>query len=157
VIFLIDNDISSPEYTATPAGEIYTAPVEDAMMQPAIDGVGSWDKYPSRSSWRGVIQGLQPISSVDRVFEKFVEFCEFDAPATKTIGEFGIGLNPGAKIIGKMLIDEKVEGTVHFAFGDSYGLGRTSSKFHTDLLVTKPSIFVEGECIMERGKFILDI
>jgi leucyl aminopeptidase (aminopeptidase T) len=53
-----------------------------------------------------------------------------------------------------MLLDEKVQGTVHFAFGDSYGLGRTSSRFHTDLLVTKPSIFVEDERIMDRGKFV---
>lgn len=162
--FLIDNgDISSPgQHGNVPAGEIYTTPLEDTMSGGlVIDGsVGSLGmvKHPFKIQLEGgVIQELQPISSVDRVFEKFVEFCEFDAPATKTIGEFGIGLNPGAKIIGKMLIDEKVEGTVHFAFGDSYGLGRTSSKFHTDLLVTKPSIFVEGECIMERGKFILDI
>jgi aminopeptidase len=163
-MFLIDNgDISMPGLHGNmPAGEIYTAPLEDTMSGSlVIDGsVGSLGmvKQPFKIHLKGgMIQKLQPISSVDRVFEKFTEFCEFDAPATKTIGEFGIGLNPGAKIVGKMLVDEKVEGTVHFAFGDSYGLGRTSSKFHTDLLVTKPTIFVEGDCIMERGKFILNI
>lgn len=162
-IFLIDNgDISSPGmHGNVPAGEIYTAPVEDTMngclvIDGSVGSLGMVENPFKIQLKEGVIRELLPLSTVDRVFEKFAKFCEFDAPATKTIGEFGIGLNPGAKIIGKMLLDEKVEGTVHFAFGDSYGLGRTSSRFHTDLLVTKPSIFVEGECIMERGEFIID-
>ncbi|HSD58056.1 MAG TPA: aminopeptidase [Methanotrichaceae archaeon] len=162
--FVIDNgDLSRPGlHGNVPAGEIYTAPVEDAMDgRLVIDGsVGSLGmvERPFRIRLEGgVIKDLQPIGGKGRVFEKFAEICEFDAPATKTVGEFGIGLNPGAKIIGNMLIDEKVEGTVHFAFGDSYGLGRSSSEFHTDLLITNPSIFVEGECIMDKGKFVLDI
>ncbi len=162
--FVIDNgDLSRPGlHGNVPAGEIYTAPVEDAMDgRLVIDGsVGSLGmvERPFRIRLEGgVIKDLQPIGGKGRVFEKFAEICEFDAPATKTVGEFGIGLNPGAKIIGNMLLDEKVEGTVHFAFGDSYGLGRSSSEFHTDLLITNPSIFVEGECIMDKGKFVLDI
>lgn len=161
--FLIDNgDISRPRlHGNVPAGEIYTAPVEDTMDgRLVIDGsVGSLGMVERPFMIRlegGVIRDLQPIGSSGRVFKKFAEICGFDAPATKTVGEFGIGLNPGAKIIGNMLLDEKVEGTVHFAFGDSYGLGRSSSEFHTDLLITNPSIFVEGECVMEKGKFVLD-
>lgn len=161
--FLIDNgDISRPRlHGNVPAGEIYTAPVEETMDgRLVIDGsVGSLGMVERPFMIRlegGVIKDLQPIGGKDEVFEKFAEICEFDAPATKTVGEFGIGLNPGAKIIGNMLLDEKVEGTVHFAFGDSYGLGRSSSEFHTDLLITNPSIFLEGECVMEKGKFVLD-
>jgi leucyl aminopeptidase (aminopeptidase T) len=158
--FVIDSgDLSRPGlHGNVPAGEIYTAPVEDTMDGcMVIDGsVGSLGMVEQPFQIRlegGVIKDMQPVSVGGRVFEKFTEICEFDSPATKTIGEFGIGLNPGAKIIGNMLLDEKVEGTVHFAFGDSYGLGRTSSEFHTDLLITRPSIFVEGKCIMEKGKF----
>jgi hypothetical protein len=57
----------------------------------------------------------------------------------------------------KDLLAEKVMGTVHFAFGDSYGLGRSSSRFHTDVMITKPSIFVEGKCIMDNGEFTLKL
>ena len=53
-----------------------------------------------------------------------------------------------------MLPDEKVEGTVHFAFGDSYGLGRSSSKFHADLLITRLSPSFR-EFVMEIGRFVL--
>lgn len=160
--FVLDNgDISQPGlHGNVPAGEIYTAPVEETMSgRLVIDGsVGSLGMVERPFIIQlegGVIKDLQPAGR-GRVFEKFAEICEFDAPATKTVGEFGIGLNPGAKIVGNMLLDEKVEGTVHFAFGDSYGLGRSSSEFHTDLLITNPSIFVEGKCVMEKGKFVLD-
>jgi len=160
--FVMNNgDLSRPGlHGNVPAGEIYTAPVEETVAgRLVIDGsvgsLGMVERPFMIQLERGVIRDLQSAGR-GRVFEKFAEICEFDAPATKTIGEFGIGLNPGAKIIGNMLLDEKVEGTVHFAFGDSYGLGRSSSEFHTDLLITNPSIFVEDECVMEKGKFVLD-
>lgn len=162
--FVIDNgDLSRPRlHGNVPAGEIYTAPAEETMSgRLVIDGsvgsLGMVDQPFMILLEGGVIKDLQPIEGRGRVLEKFAEICEYDAPATKTVGEFGIGLNPNARIIGNMLLDEKVEGTVHFAFGDSYGLGRSSSEFHTDLLITRPSIFVDGEYIMERGKFISDI
>lgn len=161
--FLIDNgDISKPGlHGNVPAGEIYTAPVEETtngclVIDGSVGSLGMVNRPFKIQLEEGEIKDLQPTMNNEKVFEEFGKICEFDAPATKTVGEFGIGLNPGAKIIGNMLLDEKVEGTVHFAFGDSYGLGRTSSKFHTDLLITNPSIFVDDECIMEKGKFVLD-
>ena len=162
--FVIDNGDLSRQglHGNMPAGEIYTAPVEETtngclVIDGSVGSLGMVNRPFQILLEEGEIKDLRSTVNHESVFEKFAEICEFDSPATKTVGEFGIGLNPGARIIGNMLLDEKVEGTVHFAFGDSYGLGRTSSKFHTDLLVMNPSIFVEGECIMERGKFILDI
>jgi len=155
-------DITKPGiFGNIPAGEIFTAPVEDTIngkivIDGSIGGLGAL-KHPFYIGLEsGEIKDIQPIREKDELVDKFKEICEFDVPATKTVGEFGIGLNPGAKIIGTMLMDEKVEGTVHFAFGDSYGLGKSSSKFHTDLLIKKPSIFVDEKCIMKKGKFILD-
>ncbi|RCV65647.1 Leucyl aminopeptidase (aminopeptidase T) [Methanophagales archaeon] len=154
-------DITKPGiFGNIPAGEIFTAPVEDTIngkivIDGSIGGLGKL-KYPFYIELEsGKIKDIQPISEKDELVDKFKEICELDVPATKTVGEFGIGLNPGAKIIGTMLMDEKVEGTVHFAFGDSYGLGKSSSKFHTDLLIKNPSIFVDEKCIMKKGKFIL--
>ncbi|KAF5431332.1 Leucyl aminopeptidase (aminopeptidase T), partial [Candidatus Methanophagaceae archaeon] len=150
-------DITKPGiFGNIPAGEIFTAPVEDTIngkivIDGSIGGLGKL-KHPFYIELEsGKIKDLQPIREKDELVDKFKEICELDVPATKTVGEFGIGLNPGAKIIGTMLMDEKVEGTVHFAFGDSYGLGKSSSKFHTDLLIKNPSIFVDDKCIMEKG------
>jgi aminopeptidase len=71
------------------------------------------------------------------------------------IAEFAIGLNPKAQFINDILVDEKVLGTVHFAIGDnkgpSYG-GRNNSSIHWDLIMTKPTVEVDGKTIMKKGK-----
>ncbi|MFQ6074015.1 MAG: aminopeptidase, partial [Candidatus Bathyarchaeia archaeon] len=48
------------------------------------------------------------------------EKAEKYAKNARNIGEFGIGLNPKAKIVGNVLEDEKVWGTVHLAIGSNY-------------------------------------
>ena len=41
---------------------------------------------------------------------------------------------------GKGIEAEKAFGTVHFAIGDSYGIGKNKSKHHYDALVDKVTI-----------------
>lgn len=60
------------------------------------------------------------------------------------IGELGIGTNPNAKIIGNVLEDEKVLGTVHFAVGSNYDHD-ASALIHSDGIVKKPTITVDGK------------
>ncbi len=59
------------------------------------------------------------------------------------IGELGIGTNPNAKIIGNVLEDEKVLGTVHFAIGSNYDHDALAL-IHSDGIVKKPTITVDG-------------
>jgi leucyl aminopeptidase (aminopeptidase T) len=52
--------------------------------------------------------------------------------AAKYLGEFGIGTNPFAKILGDSFFDEKVRGTFHLALGAMYkGL---ESRLHLDMV-----------------------
>ena len=60
------------------------------------------------------------------------------------IGEFGIGINPRAQIVGNVLEDEKVLGTVHFAIGSNYDHD-ASALIHSDGIVKKPTITVDGK------------
>ncbi|MCG2756974.1 MAG: hypothetical protein L6263_00880, partial [Desulfobacteraceae bacterium] len=66
------------------------------------------------------------------------------------IAELGIGINPEAKLIGNVLEDEKVGGTVHIALGDNscFG-GDVIAGIHLDGIIKKPVLFLDGE------KFIL--
>ena len=59
--------------------------------------------------------------------------------------ELGMGLNPGARLVGRMLEDEKALRTAHVAFGDNRGFpgGKNHSGMHVDCLVHRPSITSE--------------
>lgn len=71
------------------------------------------------------------------------------------VAELGIGLNPKAKIIGLVLEDEKVLGTVHIALGNNLSFGGDNDvPLHLDGVILKPDIYVDGKKIMSRGKFV---
>jgi len=71
---------------------------------------------------------------------------ELYARNARNIGELGIGLNPAARITGKMLEDEKAFRTCHFAIGQNYDED-APSLIHLDGLVKNPTItaiFADG-------------
>lgn len=62
------------------------------------------------------------------------------------IGEFGIGLNPKAKIIGSTLVDEKSLGTAHIGIGSNYWFGgNIYAIVHLDQIFKTPEIIVDGK------------
>jgi len=62
------------------------------------------------------------------------------------IGELGIGTNPCAQIVGNVLEDEKVLGTVHFAIGSNYDHDALAL-IHSDGIVKKPTMTVDGKLL----------
>lgn len=77
-------------------------------------------------------------------------------PDAYKIAELGIGTNPAAKIIGNILEDEKVKGTIHMAVGNDMSYGGTNNvPVHLDGIVKDPTIYVDGKMIMEDGKFLI--
>lgn len=133
-----------------PAGECYTCPVESTftgkIVISLIDdkigrGVMEFEKGRLVShSGKGISQIVGQIG---------------DDPTGHMIGEFGVGTNRGAKICRNMLEAEKAFGTVHFAIGDSYGLGKNKSKWHFDGLVERATLTAGRTTIIRDGKFLL--
>ena len=83
-------------------------------------------------------------------------------PLVYNVAELGIGFNPNIKkAIGYILADEKVNGTVHIAFGSNISYGGTSeSILHWDF-VSAPGINLEVERtdgktvqVISKGKFL---
>jgi leucyl aminopeptidase (aminopeptidase T) len=77
----------------------------------------------------------------------------------RNIGELGIGLNPAARITGKMLEDEKAFRTCHFAIGMNYDED-APSLIHLDGLVQNPTItalFEDGsrQIIEQDGELLV--
>ncbi|MBI4447640.1 aminopeptidase [Candidatus Woesearchaeota archaeon] len=66
--------------------------------------------------------------------------------STRSIGEFGIGLNPNCKLMGTMIVDEKTLGTAHIGIGSNNWFGGTIvSPIHLDQVFKNPEIFVDGK------------
>jgi leucyl aminopeptidase (aminopeptidase T) len=133
-----------------PAGECFTAPVEETFS--GTIAIGLIDDKLGRGTMtfeKGKLVGFTG-EGIAEVIETVG-----DDPTARIIGEFGIGTNKGARICPNMLEAEKAFGTVHFAIGDSYGIGKNKSKFHFDALVDKVTITAKGRTIARNGKFLI--
>lgn len=72
------------------------------------------------------------------------------------LAELGIGTNEKATLTGNILEDEKIIGTVHLAFGDNHTFGGTVSvPSHLDGLVTKPTVEIDGNRVLEAGRLLV--
>ncbi|MFH0732687.1 MAG: hypothetical protein V2A72_07195 [Candidatus Omnitrophota bacterium] len=78
---------------------------------------------------------------------------------TYHIGEFAIGLNEKAQQMGIIVVDEKIRGTCHFAFGNNFDNKCTYN--HIDWIFNKPSIELYREdgtfiTVMDEGELCVD-
>ena len=130
-----------------PCGELLTCPIEESFSgkvrtklfsKIVCDVVLEFDK--------GELVSVDGVGS-----EEILKMLEDE----RTVGEFGIGLNPDAYVCENFSISEKALGTVHFAIGDSYGLGKNVSNLHYDFLVEKPTLVVGGVKVISEGVWML--
>jgi len=147
-----------------PCGEIFAAPVEtDAegilVADGSIGALGPQDN-PVRVHVRGG-RIARIAGADDGVQQELTRLTTLD-PWAGVIGELGIGINPGARIVGRMLEDEKALHTAHVAFGNNEDMpgGRNSSCTHLDFLFHQPTVvatYADGSArtVMERGKLCL--
>jgi len=137
-----------------PAGEIWCGPEEDKANGVLIcDGsVGDLGQVPSPVTIKVQNGKIQSVECADSIFaSKCLELLKLDDQAD-VIGEFGIGVNPGAKITGNLLEDEKAFRTCHIAFGNNTDMpgGKNTSRTHRDFLVRNPDIVVKYKDGSER-------
>jgi len=72
------------------------------------------------------------------------------------VAEFGVGTNDAARIIGNILEDEKVMGTIHIALGNNMSMGGTVDvPIHLDGIIKNPSFELDGRPIMKDGKLLI--
>ena len=69
------------------------------------------------------------------------------------LAEFGIGTSINSKWDSQMMESEQARGTVHFGFGSNtmFKGGQNESCQHTDYIIVKPTIVVDGKCICRDG------
>lgn len=74
-------------------------------------------------------------------------------PNWGNLAEIGFGLNPAVQdLTGISAVDNKKSHTIHIGLGQNSTIGGdVESLIHCDLIVRRPSVFVNGRLIMKRG------
>ncbi|MDQ3068188.1 MAG: aminopeptidase [Acidobacteriota bacterium] len=156
--------ISRDKWGNLPGGEVFTTPRE-VNGTFVIDGVvGDYlcDKYgdlrdePLTVRVKG--NRLVEAHSANKTLEQeFWAYTHTDENSDR-VGEFAIGTNIELRdVIGHILQDEKFPG-IHIAFGNPYGAHTGAdwySATHIDVVGTRFDIWVDGEQIMRRGRFLI--
>jgi leucyl aminopeptidase (aminopeptidase T) len=140
-----------------PAGEAYIAPVEGtAHGTLVIDGSMAAIGLIGEPITIKVENGLAVQISGGKEAQKLNQLMEKHGAKARNIAELGIGLNPEAMLTGVVIEDEKVEGTIHIALGDNSTFGGTVEvDSHLDGVIKNPTVTVDGEIIIARGKPVL--
>lgn len=139
------------DFSNLPAGEAYIAPMEGTangiiMVDGAMMGkVKTPIKIVVKDGFATVITGDRSAEELEKVLEPFGQ-------PGRNIAELGIGTNHKAQIVGSVLEDEKVMGTVHMALGDNKSMGgNVSVQSHLDGILLKPTLWIDDKKIMEDG------
>ena len=159
-----DGLITPDQWKNLPDGEVFTC-AETANGRAVIDGclgdyfseLGTCESFPVTIDMKdGVATSVKCPVRPD-LEKELNQYVHQDENANR-VGEFAIGTNVGLdRIIGNLLQDEKFPG-VHIALGHGYP-EKTGSPYHSDahldVVMRRVTIEVEGQVIMQDGKFLI--
>jgi leucyl aminopeptidase (aminopeptidase T) len=135
-----------------PAGE-----VDGGVI--GAEGVFVVDHFPFAPSGTVIeIEDCQ-ITSIRHPGEQSSKLAEAieNSDCVRQVAEFGFGTNPAATLIGNILQDEKVFGTVHVAFGDNSSYispdvpQHTDCHIHWDSVCESPTVHFGDTLILDEG------
>jgi len=141
-----------------PGGEVSIAPVDGngtLVVDGSINVLGKLD-----SPLKMKISDRRITSIEGEGAEELENYIAQFGPDGFNIAEIGIGMNPEARIRGKILEDEKVLGTVHIGIGDNSNMGGktvgeiVSVDMHMDgVMVSDPKIYADEELVDPKDYF----
>ena len=155
---IVDN--ATQNICAFPDGEVGVAPAEGStngtvVWDTTVHGIGLLDDPIELEVEDGWVTEIRGENDADR-FREILE--AGDDNAAYCAAEFSIGINPDAKITGRMRTDKKVEGAVHIATGANYDLGgEIRSDLHIDGTIRYPSVWVDDVKIVDEGRILVEV
>jgi aminopeptidase len=145
-----------------PGGEVFYSPVEDSA-----EGVIEFSEFPAVyyghevDGTRFVFERGRIVDASARSGEAFlIQTLDTDEGARR-LGELGIGCNPGIqRFMKNVAFDEKIDGTVHLAVGNSYTFtgGTNKSSSHWDIvkdLRTNGELHADGKLVQKNGQWMV--
>jgi len=142
-----------------PAGEVYVAPLEGKaqgtiVFDGTIASIGQVTRpvvIKVKDGYAASFEGGEEAAKLEKMLKSVGK------PEAFNVAELGIGCNPQAKLMGNVLIDEKVYSTVHIALGDNSTFGgKTIAGIHIDGVVLKPTVRINDEkTIIKDGDWLI--
>jgi aminopeptidase len=127
-----------------PAGEVFIAPKSGNgvyVVDGSMSGLGILNSPLTIKVEKG-----QATDISGELADTYRNMLDSVGPLARNLAELGIGINPKARLIGNVLEDEKVGGTVHVALGDNSTFGGdVVAGIHLDGIITRPNVFIDGE------------
>ena len=162
-----DGSITPGHWQNLPDGEVFTSPL-NVNGKVVIDGClgdffaeryGSLEDTPICLELHDGRAQRESLRCDDETLRKEFDEYLFETDANShRVGEFAIGTNTGlTELIYNLLQDEKFPG-VHIAFGSPLPAKTGAdwdSKAHVDGVLKNPTIHVDGQVLMSRGKFFV--
>ena len=141
-----------------PAGEVYVAPVEGSaegklVFDGSIASVGLLRKPVTvavKNGYATQITGGREATKFDGLLGAVQKKEAYN------IAELGVGCNPKGRLIGIILEDEKIYGTVHVALGDNSTFGGSvQAGIHLDGIMLKPTVFLDDRIVIKDGAWVI--
>jgi aminopeptidase len=145
-----------------PGGEVFYSPIEDS-----VEGTVTFSEFPA-VYYGHEVEGAQFVFERGRIVrasarsgEAFLLRTLDTDEGARRLGELGIGCNPGIQRFTKNVgFDEKIDGTVHLAIGNSYSAtgGKNVSRIHWDIvkdLRRDGQLYADGVLVQESGTWRL--
>lgn len=138
-----------------PCGEGFIAPAGGegrVVVAASLASIGRTEEPVSLT-----VEDGRLVRAEDGLGPQFLETLQAAGERGTNLAELGVGTNDRAQLTGNILEDEKILGTVHVAFGASAGIGGTVSvPVHLDVVILEPTLEVEGELVLDAGRYALD-
>ena len=143
-----------------PSGEAYLMPREGAsegvvVVDGSFAGIGLLEEGETitlkvEGGFVTSIEGGEGARKLEKLLEPY-------GKAGRNLAELGVGTNDAARVIGAILEDEKVAGTVHVAVGNNVSMGGTFDvKVHLDGIVHNPDLELDGVPLLVGGKLVVE-
>jgi 2,5-dihydroxypyridine 5,6-dioxygenase len=155
-----DGVIRDGTWDNLPPGEVYVVP-RDAEGQVAINGslpgrllAQGEDLILTFRDGRLAEMGPENGPAARHLRATQIAYAERRGdPNWPNLAEIGFGLNPAIhELTGVELLDGKKAHTLHIGLGHSVSLGGVvESVIHCDMIIRRPTVYVNGHLIMKRG------
>jgi len=141
-----------------PAGEAYIAPVEGTAEGKLVVEKGWFPNLLEEMTMifrNGEVQQVGGGGEVNQMLNQILGLESQKKRKRCNLAELGIGTNPKARRTDITIEAEKIKGTVHIGIGDNSHMGgKVVADYHQDFVVPKPDLFLDGEKVMDKGKWM---